>query len=132
MYARNLKETKMQNDEASDLKAEINRLKGVISEFGIGEGEAFRAATVAACDERIAAYKLEAREAKKLAGEGQPIDTAPKDGTHILLYGEEYFWVGFCYEDDSEWSVVTTHPISEDADVSPTHWWPLPEVPSEN
>lgn len=57
----------MKNDETAELKAEIERLKGVITEFGKGEGEAFRAATIAACDERIAAYKHEAREAIKRA-----------------------------------------------------------------
>jgi hypothetical protein len=57
----------MQNDRIAELEAEIGRLRGVISEFGKGEGEAFRAATVAACDERIAAYKHEAREAVKRA-----------------------------------------------------------------
>jgi hypothetical protein len=68
----------MQNDRMAELKAEIERLKGVIAEFGKGEGKAFRAATIAACNELIAAYKHEAREAIKRA------ETAERERDEII------------------------------------------------
>jgi len=66
----------------------------------------------------------------------QPIDTAPKDGTAILLwpYGHFEFWngaaeaevvLGYCTEDE-EW-------FNPEARLSfkPTHWMPLPEPPED-
>ena len=46
-------------------QAEVARLRAAIQEFGKGEGADFRAAVVRACDERIDAYKHEAREARR-------------------------------------------------------------------
>jgi len=69
----------------------------------------------------------------------QPIDTAPKDGTNVLLFcttavmpktdiyllcgGEpfESFEVGWWNDDTSEWETVYCAP--------PTHWMPLPAKP---
>lgn len=52
----------------------------------------------------------------------QPIETAPKDGFHYLLYMPEVQFVGFW--SGSEWCVVApTCPI---AWTQPTHWMPLP------
>lgn len=74
--------------------------------------------------------------------EWQPIETAPKDGTAILLW-EQYsaapfvgWWVPSC----QEWTVSKEHVSAEggwdganvvDLLVAPiTHWMPLPKPPS--
>ena len=58
----------------------------------------------------------------------QPIDTAPKDGTHILAYQPGPFdcctvihWYG------GAWSVVVVSYY--DVEWAPTHWMPLPPPP---
>lgn len=74
--------------------------------------------------------------------EWQPIETAPKDGTHILAYMEnaviEAWWEDTSYgnpeyEGRGEWECpnLSSHgcgccSIFNDA---PTHWMPLPHAP---
>ena len=77
----------------------------------------------------------------------EPIETAPKDGTPILLwclyenkYGEvlgPYFWVG-PPQDDYDVS-PGWYPTQDDGDFdglasdeTPTHWMPLPEPPESD
>ncbi len=74
----------------------------------------------------------------------QPIETAPKDGTHILLYGLHdsdvgiyedaggNYMVGFCegwyidtYSQEDEYQNITGWPSY------PTHWMPLPHLTGE-
>lgn len=69
--------------------------------------------------------------------EWQPIETAPKDGTLILLTGHDY-------NDTSKprhyvsawWSSAYNHFTYEDSEVSEiytaTHWRPLPEPPTQS
>ncbi len=58
----------------------------------------------------------------------QPIETAPKDGTIVLLAGEFDYpgdWrikMGFWAADDDDWRLCW-------ASWPPTHWMPLPEAP---
>ena len=60
----------------------------------------------------------------RLLTQWQPIDTAPKDGTLVLIceYGCVYVAIfnkeGFCYND-------------EHIGFNPTHWMPLPKPPAE-
>ena len=52
----------------------------------------------------------------------QPIDTAPKDGFHILLFKPEITYVGFWA--DAGWCANASGCPTID---SPTHWMPLPD-----
>ena len=53
----------------------------------------------------------------------QPIDTAPKDGTEVLLWWFRRHVVG------SYVAGGWTDESLGQYDVSPTHWMPLPEPP---
>ena len=82
---------------------------------------------------------LLAEEAKNLKArlmkfqiEWQPIETAPKDGTHFLASEmKKYPSYGGCYcaRWDSTFSMFETIPGRNP--VQPTHWMPLPEPPTE-
>jgi len=73
--------------------------------------------------------------------EWQPIETAPKDGTRVLLAGGKMFCEALdCYVmsplsaqwDVDIWLVAGTEGGYVCADVQePTHWMPLPLPPSE-
>lgn len=76
--------------------------------------------------------------------EWQPIETAPRDGTHILGYGlwageingpddtpthaVIYHWHGGGDYEGFDWSVHGTDAYA--AWMKPTHWMPLPDPPS--
>ena len=51
----------------------------------------------------------------------QPIDTAPKDGTEILLTDGSYKRTGYWARRINAWSVDAVAPINP-----PTHWGHLP------
>ena len=67
----------------------------------------------------------------------QPIETAPKDGTRLILgfalaesswVGEGYYHVGDC-----NWYEANTDPTDSWSDsCSPTHWRPLPAPPASD
>jgi hypothetical protein len=64
----------------------------------------------------------------------QPIETAPKDGTAILLFNEEeqYTWVGW-YEECEDarlfgWNA--TYLLDARDCLSPDFWMPLPSPPA--
>lgn len=71
----------------------------------------------------------------------QPIDSAPKDGTRILVASAAGAWVaeykrlfGSGALRDNPWfSVMLNHRHLEDVDGGfyPTHWMPLPAPPKE-
>lgn len=68
-----------------------------------------------------------------MASEWQPIETAPKDGTIVLLYipwmsGYDVVSASWGY---ASWCLTQagTRCESADADGSATHWMPLPEPP---
>lgn len=73
----------------------------------------------------------------------QPIETAPKDGTWVLLYGRPYTgqsptevsrYVSETYEiwervDEATKRLVRQESGYWDGDIWPTHWRPLPAPP---
>jgi hypothetical protein len=69
--------------------------------------------------------------------EWQPIETAPKDGTRILL-GYYYFQdegggsqlVAFWHQTHRMWC-STYQLFVDDSPFAPTHWMPLPPPPKE-
>ena len=67
----------------------------------------------------------------------KPIDTAPKDGTKILLcrptIRPDSFGV-FCqvaawWEGENNWIVYMSQPLEKPVHFEPTHWMPLPAPP---
>jgi hypothetical protein len=57
----------------------------------------------------------------------QPIETAPKDGTHLLGYAPEFEHQPIC---TIEYSVRYKNWWSIGNCCQPTHWQPLPAPPS--
>lgn len=59
--------------------------------------------------------------------EWQPIETAPKDGTHVLAYdGSNMTTVKW---DRDYWALIEQGYYAEDNEWWPTHWMPLPKPP---
>jgi hypothetical protein len=56
----------------------------------------------------------------------QPIETAPKDGTIILVADDVHGSVGLAEWDMGRWYIPET---DSNLWVSPTHWQPLPAAP---
>jgi hypothetical protein len=61
----------------------------------------------------------------------QPIETAPKDGTVVLLYWPTmgiyvYPLAGFHMGDEYGWELSANREYGE---VMPTHWMPMPAPP---
>jgi hypothetical protein len=70
----------------------------------------------------------------------QPIKTAPRDGTEILLYEwvenekvgkQDYFFVGYWGNDYLTGDSGFFNNTTECGENFPTHWMPLPEPPVE-
>lgn len=68
--------------------------------------------------------------------EWQPIDTAPRDGRHVLLAVTDdppgYVIEGYYEEDgDRGWYCANTHWTDHyDGSLIPSHWMPLPAPPA--
>ena len=60
----------------------------------------------------------------------QPIETAPKDGTEVLVWDDGCVVAAFFGR--LGWQLTQTGAYAEDADLygAPTHWRPLPEGPT--
>lgn len=59
--------------------------------------------------------------------EWQPIETAPKDGRHILVYSNDRIISAYWSFSAEDWAEV----LHGDIMHSPTHWQPLPKPPQE-
>ena len=87
-------------------------------------------------DRRIA--ELEADLAKLRAAEWRAIESAPKDGTLILLGRSKGVWVGKYlpmfqsgYKPECPWqSMLLNHDHMAERYGEPTHWMPLPAAPA--
>lgn len=66
------------------------------------------------------------RDARAMGPEWQPIETAPKDGTQILMVIAGY--EPLC----GRWRRGTWTSDPDKAYFSPTHWQPLPAAPKES
>jgi len=55
----------------------------------------------------------------------QPIETAPKDGSDVLIYNPVSGEMFVCYWSKGRWKFAV-HIVMKD---EPTHWMPLPEPP---
>jgi len=75
--------------------------------------------------------------------EWMPIESAPKDGTYVLIADDSHVTVGKYHEDKGEHLVAAEQPYWEPYDWSywdrwqtddswflPTHWMPLPAPPA--
>lgn len=61
--------------------------------------------------------------------EWQPIETAPKDGTWVLLY-HQYARISDWYWDGQKWHNDVLDWGDDEPSLAPTHWQPLPDPPS--
>ena len=59
--------------------------------------------------------------------EWQPIETAPRDGTHILVFNAPFGEVWQVSRRADQWVCVDDEVLGDDNQV--THWMPLPEPP---
>lgn len=77
---------------------------------------------------------LAAQDAEKVAG-WQPIESAPKDGTPVLVVenidGRQVVGEAYCCPDDESfyWAQESPHDYPEPDKIFPTHWMPLPSPP---
>jgi len=59
----------------------------------------------------------------------QTIDSAPKDGTHILVFCADSGCMAVAYYQHNEWDVTCYGGWESEPSVYPTHWQPLPQQP---
>jgi hypothetical protein len=63
--------------------------------------------------------------------EWQPIESAPKDGTEVLLGAERWVYQGRYLPDSQEWFAINNDPNDYwGGELLPTHWRPLPAPPA--
>jgi hypothetical protein len=64
-----------------------------------------------------------------LVPQWQPIETAPKDGTWVLVWSYSRVAVSFFCEKENEWCSDWQDYQEHYNNESPTHWMPLPAPP---
>ena len=81
------------------------------------------------------AYEIMCEAADRIEElEWQPIETAPKDGTRVLLFVPPYGPSTGHYKDRSNWGPSASNWYAHAAlnkEAEPTHWMPLPEPPKD-
>jgi hypothetical protein len=73
-------------------------------------------------------------ETKDSTSSWKPIDTAPKDGSEVLLLyyhvsGHRYIVLGTWYDDGPYWVIDGDRELEEAGEA--THWMLLPAIPPE-
>lgn len=104
----------------------VDKAKTLAGAMCWARGYAERIATSEALRAHIRASVEAAYEAGR--PKWQPIESAPRDGTHVHLYAPELQFVGFC-AGSGNWCYVA--PSCPFAPSQPTHWKPLPAAPQE-
>lgn len=60
------------------------------------------------------------------------IESAPRDGTHILLWWPHWYHTPitgyYCYKKEFRW--VSRYDLNTQHEYTPTHWMPLPQPPN--
>ena len=125
--------TKQMFPWAEQLKEAV--LRGGVDIGGMPVNDAMLAVVerIASLTEQLAAARRDAKEAEACLEEGwKPIETAPRDGTSILVFTDrgvfEATFVSYW-----EFAVANYHGClcCSGRGDNPTHWMPLPEPPKE-
>lgn len=77
---------------------------------------------------------LDACATPQQSGWRSDMESAPKDGRHVLLWDADEFVAEGYYEQDGDrgWYAANTHWTDYcDGSLYPTHWQPFPEGPSK-
>ena len=106
------------------LEKYINELRNQVSSLKAELREICAAIDDPACDLTLTA--VECIKKLKADNEWQPIETAPKDGSFILLATPK------CLIADGFWSLVYRVWSWPYVMVEPTHWMPLPTPPKRS
>jgi hypothetical protein len=68
-------------------------------------------------------------------GQWKSIETAPKDGTRVLIWRKSYWrdhtFAAEFLQDDNRWTVFDGKEWHGLRGEYPTHWMPLPPAPTE-
>lgn len=60
----------------------------------------------------------------------EPISTAPRDQTDILVANSRAAYVASWWgDDDGEWICYMDAIVDPPCPINPTHWMPLPDLP---
>lgn len=71
----------------------------------------------------------ESRAVPQISGVWHPIETAPKDGTPVLLGFPDYLHAMHGHCEDGIWGQLDSDFGFEHLPTQPTHWMPLPTPP---
>ena len=103
---------------------------GTFCLWQIHNGETANIGTIET-NEACAQFVCEKLNAPPVSPEWQPIETAPKDGTDVLVVADGVVSEAEYWGDDRGWWLANTAPTDYiDSQVWPTHWMPLPPPPT--
>lgn len=114
------------------IRAALDRLDNA---YGVSERIWYSDELADACNPSAIKELLDRLEAAENAVQWQPIETAPKDGTRLLLWWGSEVHIGRCVvagmsRDGGDWWRSESHQVFKVAEGRPTHWMPLPAAPA--